>query len=139
MWVLLIVGILLLISGGVAVVMGEKKIIERIAQAIAYAEGWGVQNSRPHRNHNPGNITRDITGKSIGVDGIYRVYATDADGWEALEKQVSLMFGGSKIYQPSMTIAEMANKYTTTQQADWARNVAAQLGVSTATKLSEIT
>jgi len=68
----------------------------------------------------------------------YVLYQTDADGWEALEKQVRLMFTGSRIYNPMMSIQEVANKYTATQQMEWARNVSGTLGVTPATKLNEL-
>jgi hypothetical protein len=141
-WLWLIVAlIVLLLLGGVVVVTNET-VVKKIARAIAKAEGFYVAGSRPQRNHNPGNMTRDITGKSIGNDqgpGVsYVLYQTDADGWEALEKQVRLMFTGSRIYNPMMSIQEVANKYTATQQMEWARNVSGALGVTPATKLNEI-
>lgn len=119
-------------------------VIRKLARAIANAEGFNVPNSRPARNHNPGNLTKDITATGIGMDpgpGVsYVIYKTDADGWDALEKQVRLMFaGGSHFYFPSMTIAQMAEKYTGTQQSAWARNVAVALGVSVDTRLDQLT
>ena len=140
LWLLLALFVLFLLGG---VVVTSETVIKKLAQAIAKAEGFYVQNSRPNRNHNPGNLTRDLTGKSIGFDqgpGIsYVIYATDADGWQALETQVQLMFsGGSRYYKPTMTIQEMAHEYTGTQQLEWARNVALSLGVTPATKLNEL-
>ena len=113
-------------------------LISKIADAIAFAEGYFVPGSRPRRNHNPGDLERDLTGKGIGWDGPYVIYATIHDGREALERQVRLMFAGSRIYRPSMTIAEVARRYTSTDQAAWAKNVAGRLGVSVDTRLDEI-
>ena len=49
------------------------------------------------------------------------------------------MFGGSHIYKPSMTIAEVARHYTVTEPEIWARNVAARLRVPVDTRLEDIT
>jgi hypothetical protein len=113
-------------------------VIARIVDAIAFAEGYSIPGSRPHRNNNPGDLERDPTGKGIGHDGPYVIYASAEDGREALEHQVRLMFGGSHIYKPSMTIAEVAEHYASTDQAAWGKNVAAYLGVPPATRLNQI-
>jgi hypothetical protein len=115
------------------------RVIARIADAIAFAEGFQVPASRPRRNNNPGDLERDLTGKAISRDGPYVVYATVQDGRAALERQVRLMFEGSHIYRPSMTISEVANHYTETDRQRWALNVAAHLGVTVGTRLEEIT
>ena len=115
------------------------QVISQIADAIAFAEGFGVAGSRPRRNNNPGDLDRDLTGKAVGWDGPYAIYATEQDGRDALEKQVRLMFAGSRIYRPSMTIAEIAARYTATDQAAWALSVATHLGVTVATRLADFT
>ena len=135
-WVILL--LVLLSSGGFAVVSNRDMIIRKIAQAIAYAEGFHVPGSVPNRLNNPGDLTVDLTGKGIGKEGMYIRYATAADGWEALEKQVRLMFGGSRIYHAGMSLFDVSRRYTTTEQDAWARNVASHLNVSVNTKLSEI-
>jgi len=112
--------------------------IARIADAIAFAEGYFVSGSRPRRNNNPGDLEHDVTGKGVGFDGPYVVYATPEDGRDALERQVRLMFGGSHVYNPRMTIAEVAEKDTVTDAAVWARNVAARLGVTVETRLENV-
>jgi hypothetical protein len=113
-------------------------VISRIADAIAFAEGYFASGSRPRRNNNPGDLERDLTGKGVGWDGSYVIYPNPGDGLEALQHQVRLMFAGSHIYKPSMTIAEVARHYTLTDPDIWARNVAGHLGVSMNTKLEEI-
>lgn len=112
--------------------------VSRIADAIAFAEGFYSAGSRPQRNNNPGDLERDLTGKAAGWDGPYVIYKTAEDGWEALEHQVRLMFQGSHIYKPSMTIADVASHFTSTQQGSWSANVAARLGVSVKTRLDEL-
>lgn len=135
-WILLI--LLLMAGGGIAVSSNRELIIQKIARAIAFAEGFYVPGSVPQRLHNPGDLTLDLTGKGVGQEGMYIRYATDADGFEALEKQVRLMFGGSRIYNAGMTILDVARHYTTTEQESWAKNVAFKLGIPNTTKLSDI-
>ena len=113
-------------------------VISKIADAIAFAEGHFVSGSRPRRNNNPGDLERDLTGKGAGWDGPYVIYATAQDGREALEHLVRLMFAGSHIYKPQMTIAEVARHYTATDPQIWARNVAGHIGVTVETRLEEI-
>ena len=118
----------------------DSAIVMRIASAIARAEGYFIAGSRPQRNHNPGNLTRDLIGKGVGKDGMFVVYASSEDGWSALETQVRMMLNNtSNVYRSDMTIAQMAAAYTTTQQAEWARNVSRALNASPDTKLNEIT
>lgn len=116
----------------------NEAVISRIADAIAFAEGYFKEGSRPRRLNNPGDLERDLTGKAIGHDGPYVIYRTAEDGREALELQVRLMFSGSRIYRPSMTILEVAQHYTSTQSTDWAQNVAFRLGVGVETRLDQI-
>lgn len=119
-------------------------VINKLSYAIAIAEGFFKAGSRSARNHNPGDLETDVTGKGIGFDGAYVIYGSDSDGWDALNHQVALMFGGSHIYTPSMTISQVAYAYADGAHdpegaAAWASNVASQLGVSIDTKLSELT
>lgn len=117
-------------------------VVQRIAEAIAKQEGPYIQGKRSFRNHNPGNLTMDIgpnTVHPIGRDGIYMVYANDADGWEDLRQQIRLwLTGKSKVIFPDMSLAEVAGIYTRTEQLAWAANVARFLGVTVTTKLSEL-
>lgn len=113
--------------------------IDLFANAIAVAEGYFVSDSRAQRNHNPGNLTVDTTGTSIGRDGMFIVYGSATDGWDALKKQVSLILtNASQIYNSEMTIYEIAQRYTTTEQLAWAQNVARTLGISPDTKISAL-
>ncbi len=113
---------------------------DRIAVAIAAAEGFNVPGSVPNRNHNPGDLRLDVNGKGVGKDELgFIKYATDEDGWDALRHQVSLMLNNkSHVYNNGMTIHQVAQKYTATAQAEWASIVASALGVSVDTPLSMI-
>jgi hypothetical protein len=116
----------------------NEAVIVKIADAIAFAEGYYAAGSRPHRNNNPGDLELDVTGRAVGHDGPYVIYASPQDGLDALKHQVCLMFEGSHVYKPSMTIAEVARHYTSTDQEAWARNVAARLGVGVETRLLDL-
>src|SRR4029079_13986317 len=102
--------------------------IFRLSRAIARAEGFFKDGSRPARNHNPGDLTVDTIKKAIRKDGPYVVYRSDADGWEALEQQCRLMLSGkSKYYKPTMTIEEVGRIYTSTDQEAWIKAVTQHL------------
>lgn len=113
--------------------------LQALVIAISQAEGFYVPGSRAARNHNPGDLTLDITGTGVGWDGPFVIYANDGDGTAALTKQVAEMLDGtSGIYNPNMSIQEVANRYTKTNQMAWAQIVAQSLGVPSTTKLSEL-
>jgi hypothetical protein len=113
--------------------------VKRIARAIASAEGFYVSGSRPARNHNPGDMTADLIGKKVGMDGSFVVYATDDDGWEDLYKQIDLWLNGGSAHATSdSTITDISQFYTTTDQTAWATNVANSLGVSLDTSIGEV-
>jgi hypothetical protein len=113
--------------------------VQSFAQGIAVAEGFFVSGSRPQRDNNPGDLTVDTIGKGVSMDGPFVVYGSPEDGWDALKQQVRLMLtDASAFYNSNMTIREVAERYTTTDQMAWATNVAAVLGVSIDTKLSDL-
>lgn len=113
--------------------------VDALAKAIATAEGFYVDGSRPQRNHNPGDMTADLVGKGVGYDGPFVIYATDDDGWSNLKAQIQKWFDGtSRNADSSSTIADLAGFYTNTEQGAWANNVANALGVSTDTSLSDL-
>jgi len=120
---------------------GTNSIIQRIGMAYAVAEGFYVSGSRAQRNHNPGDLTEDITGSGIGFDGPFVIYSSDADGFSALYQLIQAQLSGkSRYYNPDMTIAEIAHIYAPVPDPGaWARTVANYLGVTVETKLSEIT
>jgi len=112
---------------------------QKLAQAIAGAEGFYVQGSRPQRNHNPGDMTQDLIGKAVGTDGPFVVYANDADGWANLYAQINMWYSGaSNNADGTSTISDLSSFYTTTQKSSWAVNVANGLGVSVDTPINQI-
>jgi hypothetical protein len=113
--------------------------VTQLAQAIARAEGFYQSGSAPARAHNPGAIkVPGWTGPVTGSEGI-SVFTSDAQGWEALYRQLDLIADGrSGIYTLGMTITDMARRWTATAQSSWATTVASSLGVSTNTKLSQV-
>jgi hypothetical protein len=119
--------------------MTQDELINAFAVGIAFAEGFYVNGSRPQRNHNPGDLTVDTIGLAVGRDGPFVVYANDNDGWNALKEQVrKIVTNTSSIYNSDMTINDIAQKYTTTDQAAWAMNVASKLGVSPDTRIGDL-
>jgi hypothetical protein len=112
---------------------------EALAQAIATAEGFYVDGSRPQRNHNPGDMTADLIGRAIGTDGPFVVYSNDDDGWTNLKAQIAKWFDGSSANaDSSSTIEDLSGFYTANDQQSWAQNVASALGVSVNTPISQI-
>lgn len=63
-------------------------LVDALAEAIAQFEGYYKPGSLAQRNRNPGNLRAGP--KSIGSQGGYAVYASDADGWSDLRRQVEL-------------------------------------------------
>lgn len=113
--------------------------VDRIARAIATAEGFYVMFSRPARNHNPGDMTADLVGRAIGKDGMFVVYANDEDGWSNLRAQINAWLNGSSRHAgPDSTIADISQFYTTTEQEIWAANVAGYLGVPVDTQIGRV-
>jgi hypothetical protein len=112
--------------------MNPTRKIKRIAEAIAKAEGYGVPGATPTVRNNPGDLK--------GPDGEIRWFATAEEGWNALYRQVAMMFTGeSRYYRPDMTIAEIARIYTgESTYMNWANNVARFLGVTPETRLIEV-
>lgn len=133
-WLLITLGVLLVMTTS-----GSKPQIDRIAEAIATAEGFFVKGSRSERNNNPGNLTLDFGFQTIGNDGPFPIFVNAAAGWSALKEQVRMMLDGtSHYYKPDMTIAEIAQAYTRTEQDEWAANVARELGVSINTPINQV-
>lgn len=123
--------------------MVTDNLVERFSQAIAQAEGWYVPNSVPQRAHNPGDLSDEgDVGNGViqtsGPEGAkITIYATDEDGWAALGRKVRRMLDGhSATYPTHLTLMEVALKYS--GDANWAFNVAKQLGVDTRMTLGEL-
>lgn len=112
--------------------------IQKLAQAIAKAEGFGVPGTVPTLAHNPGDLVIPGWEGPLLGEGI-SVFETDDEGWFKLYHQLALIvLGNSHIYNLDMNIEQMASKWTATQQEAWAQNVSRELGVSVYTTLREL-
>lgn len=137
---------------GVLIYMGRKaqtvvsgiydSIVNRFALAIQKAEGW-YPGSWSYRTNNPGNITDTGRPGQIGTktnpeSGItFPVFDSYESGFAALTWKINRVFTGvSSSYSPAMTIYQFFDKWS--KDPNEARNVAATLGVSPDTKLSDL-
>ena len=134
-WLVLAGLVVLAVAGGGILVNTIPGIVKRFSDAIAAAEGFDVAGSRAQRNNNPGDI---VSG------GVFVVYSSITEGWQALYDQVYKMFcGGSSYYNPNMTIREVGFIYADgahdpSGAQNWAQNVANYLGVSPDTTLNSL-
>lgn len=111
--------------------------IKTFAQAVARAEGFYIPGSIPARAHNPGDLK--LPGQPTLAGTSITQFGSDDAGWAALYKQLWLIVtGGSSHYDLGMSIEEMAQVYTATEQGPWARNVATYLGASVDTPLWQV-
>jgi hypothetical protein len=139
-----VIGILALLAVGyILLQMGDgmnssgSAGVQKLAQAIATAEGFYVSGSRPARNHNPGDMTQDLIGKATAMDGPFVVYGSDGDGWANLYAQINLWLAGQSAHAtPDSTISDLSSFYTADNQTTWALNVANAAGVTVDTPIS---
>lgn len=117
--------------------------VEKIAVAIARAEGFYVTGSIPQRAKNPGDLERGDIG--YGTISGKTVYPDILSGWNALYAQIrGMLDGSSAIYGPDWTIQDVANMYVSGQDTPtpdstaWANNVASTLGVTTDTPIGQV-
>ena len=122
--------------------MVSSVLIEKFCKAIAEAEGFGKPGPTLCAN-NPGNLTDDgdVGHGFVQTHGAHgakiTIYATPTDGWGALYKKVRRMLSGaSHTYTLDLTVMEVALKWS--GDPNWARNVAAVLGVDTRTTLATL-
>ena len=116
---------------------------DRLAAAIAKAEGFNTPGTIPYRFHNPGDL-KSIRGQKyfgqvrVGKGG-HIVFRNDAAGWYALRAQVEKMkgCGESRFYSPQMSLNDIAKKYAGNYRV-WARNVAKNLNVRPEITLAEL-
>ncbi len=103
-----------------------------LAQAIARQEGFGIPGNRPTRNNNPGNLR--ASSLAIGKDaGGFAIFASVADGWAALERQIGLDAGRG------LNVAQFIAKHAPPSENDTSRylaNVLAWTGLSSASPLT---
>lgn len=100
-----------------------------LAEAIAFAEGFGKKDAIPTKAHNPGDLAiGDIGYGTLGAEKI-TIFQDDASGWAALEHQLDKIRKGTSAHyrKESMSIQDMANKWTGTQKDEWAHNVSLHL------------
>lgn len=123
--------------------MVSEELVTKVAKAIAVAEGFHVEGSVPQRANNPGDLTDDGdagwgTIHTSGPQGAaITIYPNASAGWQALYKKVRRMLeGGSHVYPVRVTLMEVGLKYA--GSAQWAMNVAKQLGVDTSTTLADL-
>lgn len=141
-----VLAVLVLILGAAAgaadiLLTPSQQQVQNLADAIQFAEGYSVPGSIPNTLNNPGDLTVDITGTGIGSVNGFVQYSSYTDGRAALEQQAADMLTGppmSSIYNPAMTIAQVAAEYTKTEVSAWASNVASFLGVSVNTPIGQI-
>jgi hypothetical protein len=95
------------------------------AQAIAFAEGFGIAGAIPTVRHNPGDL--EYHGDTPDT------YTDDAAGWQALYLHLEKVADGRGIpygYSPDMTIDAFGRRYTATEQDAWIANVVAYLNAN---------
>lgn len=108
---------------------------KRFANAIATAEGFGVSGAIPTRAHNPGDLK--LGDKGFGTLAGHTVFASDADGWAALYRQINLWRTGKSAHANLDTNIAQISEFYAGDSANWARNVAAALGVPVTTTLRQ--
>lgn len=111
--------------------------IDRVANAIAIAEGFYVPQSVPSRANNPGDLK--LGGDTLGATGI-TVFSSSDEGWIALYSQLEkIRDGQSQYYKPWMTISQVGNTYAgNAGGVAWASNVARSLGVDVQTTIGAV-
>jgi hypothetical protein len=135
----LIVGISVLVGLFMIGKTGASGIISKMADAIQSFEGWSI-GSTSFRNNNPGNLKYNGQAGSTGMDDRgFAIFQSYAAGRQALENQLSLAFNGSsQYYSPSMSLYDFFSVYSEDNSSAYAEYVAAQLGVSPDTQLSQL-
>lgn len=105
--------------------VATKSQIQRIAEAIARAEGFYTDSTLLQRLNNPVGL------KSVST-GTLRRFNTIQEGWEAAYRQIELILTNeSSIYNKDMTIAQIAPIWTGNDRpAAWAVVVSGELGVN---------
>lgn len=114
--------------------------IVRMANAIAVAEGYGIDGAIPTRANNPGSLViPGWTGETLGSERI-SVFSNIAEGFQRLYFQLQIIKDGrSNVYTLSDTIESMGAKWAPLDStSNWSRNVARQMSVPISTRLSEL-
>lgn len=134
--------IFLTVEGGILPV-APSTVVQKIAKAIAKAEGFYVKGSLPQRANNPGDLEEGDIGYGT-INGKTK-FPSASQGWIRLYSQVEAMLdNSSRVYGPTWTIQDVANEYVSGQQSpttdstEWAQNVADTLGVDVDTQIGQI-
>lgn len=142
MWPLFVVLLIVLVLN-VMQTGGSVTAAQKIAAAIAKAEGSGKPGAIPTIANNPGDLVEGDLGNGT-IQG-KTVFASAQEGLTALENMVSgWLTGNSRIYSPDMTISEISTWYVngtadaTAASDAWASNVANALGLSVNDPLSAV-
>lgn len=107
-----------------------------IAVAVARCEGFYVANSIPARCHNPGDL--ELGDQGYGMMYQKTIFNTDADGWNALEREFDMIASGeSKYYSVDTTLEDFAAIWSG-NDPNYARMLAEILHVPGETRLGDI-
>ena len=120
--------------------------VERLAVAIARAEGFFVEGSLPQRANNPGDM--ELGNRGWGTMSAKTVYAKadinadindHVDGWSALRREcTAILTGASADYNVNFTFIELAAKWTGGDSPEtWLDTVLQHLGVEMTMTLRE--
>ena len=125
------------------IVLIGRRLVEPVIQTMALAiqdwEGW-YEGSRSWRNNNPGNLKYAGQPGAISKDEEgHAIFDSYQSGWNALIRQLeAAFFGTSKVYKPSFSLYEFFHVYAEANSENYARAVAAALGVPPETTLAEL-
>lgn len=82
-----------------------------LANAIAFNEGYGIEDAIPTTSNNPGDLELGDIG--YGTTGAITNFPSFSAGYTALLNQAQKMIsGGSSVYSPTESIAQAAATYT---------------------------
>ena len=110
--------------------MTRAQLIEAIASAISYKEGFHVTEeqakrsgmrwpTRAQRNNNPGNIRRwSRGGKPFPMDGGYAVFPSVQVGWDILHALVGQYIDGKYTGGTPPTLRQMFKVYAPAEDAN---------------------
>lgn len=121
----------------------RSKVIKKLADAIAYFEGFFLYKSLPRRLNNPGALVYVGQKNSVRDESGFACFLTAEDGWNALYRQLDLILSGkTRYYLPDMTIQEFVDVWASTspeiERINYARYIADKFGVEVDTPLNQL-
>lgn len=104
--------------------MNQAQATALLSAAIAIAEGYPLTHAIAWRARNPGNL--ELPDQGFGLLAKKTIFESHLDGWTALERQTwRILTGEHSSYRPTMTLLEVAIRYTGHDHAsEWAAIVA---------------